>query len=384
MKHKILSTAILSLLAVGSVMAQSANDFRVEQRNPANNGYSLRTFAVSTTVGDDQVWGYNTVTQRPQLFSMGTNLDIDLSTNSLKVVGLSDVALSGDYDDLLNKPTLLQGEEGPQGPQGEPGEDGVDGKSAYEVAVDEGFIGDETTWLGSLVGPQGPEGEQGESIEGPEGPEGMSAYQVAVDNGFVGTAPQWLASLVGPAGVTGATGSTGSSGSAATVAVGSVTTGAAGSNVSVTNSGTSSAATLDFTIPRGDTGATGPAGPSAYGAPSSRSLSLATAYQCTDNTKPCLMTITLQSTSGISLSGAVNNEGAITLGPTSAVASGTGTNIATYKNNLGGTLVVGLNLNSNQANSYTVAVPAGWYFAVRQTAGSGLQVVSTFEQLSGS
>ena len=63
-----------------------------------------------------------------------------------------------------------------------------------------------------------------------------------------------------PKGDTGATGSTGSPGSAATIAVGTTTTGAAGTNAAVTNSGSSSAATFDFTIPRGDTGATGTAG----------------------------------------------------------------------------------------------------------------------------
>jgi len=64
----------------------------------------------------------------------------------------------------------------------------------------------------------------------------------------------------GPVGATGATGATGSTGAAATIAVGSTTTGAAGTSASVTNSGTSSAAVFNFTIPRGDTGATGPTG----------------------------------------------------------------------------------------------------------------------------
>ena len=45
-----------------------------------------------------------------------------------------------------------------------------------------------------------------------------------------------------------------------TVTVGSTTTGAAGSNASVTNSGTSTDAVLNFTIPRGDTGPTGATG----------------------------------------------------------------------------------------------------------------------------
>lgn len=54
-------------------------------------------------------------------------------------------------------------------------------------------------------------------------------------------------------------GNPGASGTSATVAVGSTTTGAAGSLAAVTNSGTSSDAVLNFTIPRGDVGATGPA-----------------------------------------------------------------------------------------------------------------------------
>lgn len=53
----------------------------------------------------------------------------------------------------------------------------------------------------------------------------------------------------------------GGSGSTVSVAVGKTTTGAAGTNASVTNSGTESALVLDFTIPAGATGATGPQGP---------------------------------------------------------------------------------------------------------------------------
>ena len=64
----------------------------------------------------------------------------------------------------------------------------------------------------------------------------------------------------GPTGPTGATGATGSPGTAATIAAGTTTTGAPGSSASVTNSGTSGAAVFDFTIPRGDVGATGATG----------------------------------------------------------------------------------------------------------------------------
>ena len=165
------------------------------------------------------------------------------------------------------------------GAAGADGEPGADGLSAYDVAVANGFVGDEAAWLASLVGETGPQGDPGpagadgepgaDGAQGDPGPagidgadgdpgapgaDGLSAYEVAVANGFVGDEAAWLASLVGP---TGATGATGAQGTAATIAVGTVTTGAAGSAASITNVGTSSAAIFDFTIPRGDTGSSG-------------------------------------------------------------------------------------------------------------------------------
>lgn len=59
----------------------------------------------------------------------------------------------------------------------------------------------------------------------------------------------------------GADGAPGADGKAATIAVGSVTTGEAGSAASVVNSGTESAAVLDFTIPQGAKGEHGEKGP---------------------------------------------------------------------------------------------------------------------------
>jgi hypothetical protein len=55
----------------------------------------------------------------------------------------------------------------------------------------------------------------------------------------------------------GVVGATGPAGAAATVSVGTVTTGLAGSQASVTNSGTASAAVLNFTIPQGAAGTSG-------------------------------------------------------------------------------------------------------------------------------
>ncbi len=107
--------------------------------------------------------------------------------------------------------TSGSGTVGPAGPQGLPGLDGAAG----------------------ATGAQGPKGDTGD--QGPKG-----------DTGLTG--------LTGPAGTNGTNGTNGSS---ATIVVGSVTTGNPGTSVSVTNSGTSSAAILNFTIPKGDVGAAG-------------------------------------------------------------------------------------------------------------------------------
>ncbi len=72
---------------------------------------------------------------------------------------------------------------------------GADGKSAYEIAVENGFVGTETEWLDSLIGEQGPQGEQG--LPGDDGQDGLSAYEIAVFNGFEGTEQEWLDSLHG-------------------------------------------------------------------------------------------------------------------------------------------------------------------------------------------
>jgi hypothetical protein len=60
--------------------------------------------------------------------------------------------------------------------------------------------------------------------------------------------------------VSGGFGPSGAAGAAATITVGTVTTGAPGTSASVVNAGTSSAAVLNFTIPAGAAGATGPQG----------------------------------------------------------------------------------------------------------------------------
>tara|TARA_A100001391_G_scaffold134788_1_gene93621 strand:+ start:12156 stop:13937 length:1782 start_codon:yes stop_codon:yes gene_type:complete len=125
-----------------------------------------------------------------------------------------------------------QGETGSTGSQGPAGNDGSDGAAATIA------IGSTTT--------------------------GNAGTNASVTNS--GTSSAATLNFTIPKGDTGATGSqgiqgvAGSAGAAATIAVGTVTTGSAGSSATVTNSGSSSAATFNFTIPKGDTGAQGPAG----------------------------------------------------------------------------------------------------------------------------
>lgn len=64
----------------------------------------------------------------------------------------------------------------------------------------------------------------------------------------------------GPKGDTGAQGPKGDTGNAATITVGGTTTVEYGTSAAVTNSGTTGAAVLEFTLPAGPTGPQGPPG----------------------------------------------------------------------------------------------------------------------------
>ena len=72
--------------------------------------------------------------------------------------------------------------------------------------------------------------------------------------------PTGITGPTGPTGPQGEIGPTGPQGITATVTVGTTTTGEAGTDAIVTNSGTLEDAILDFTIPAGITGPTGPQG----------------------------------------------------------------------------------------------------------------------------
>lgn len=106
-------------------------------------------------------------------------------------------------------------------------EKGKDGKSAYEIAVEHGFVGTEAEWLESLKGVDGKDGVNGKNgcdgrngvdglpgkdgksgadgLPGRDGIDGKSAYIIAVEHGFSGTETEWLQSLKGADGKDGIT-----------------------------------------------------------------------------------------------------------------------------------------------------------------------------------
>ena len=124
-------------------------------------------------------------------------------------------------------------------PKGDKGETGAQGETGPQGAA----------------GPAGPQGERGpQGVAGPAGPQGLPGA-----NGAPGAkgdpGPQ------GPAGPQGEKGAQGDPGKAATIQIGSVSQGEPGTSPSVVNSGTDTEAVLDFVIPKGEKGDTGPQGP---------------------------------------------------------------------------------------------------------------------------
>ncbi len=113
---------------------------------------------------------------------------------------LAVVATTGSYNDLIDKPVVI-------------GEQGPEGKSAYQVALDNGFVGTQQQWLDSLKGQDGQNGSNGQNgSPGQDGDDGKSAYELAVDQGYSGTLEQWLQSLHGADGQPGQNGQNGTPG----------------------------------------------------------------------------------------------------------------------------------------------------------------------------
>lgn len=109
---------------------------------------------------------------------------------------------------------------------------GEQGESAYQIAQREGYEGTQAEWINSLKGRDGNNATvtilEGDTVVARvqadaitiQGADGRSAYQIAVDRGFIGTEDEWLDSLrglqgdIGPQGPQGLQGAQGEPGPA--------------------------------------------------------------------------------------------------------------------------------------------------------------------------
>jgi hypothetical protein len=137
------------------------------------------------------------------------------------------VSNSGTTSDAILDFTIPAGQTGPQGPVGATGATGIEWQGAWDNATD--YIDNDAVFY-----------------------EGASWF--ASGNPTVGEIPDNSSTHWYPLALQGIQGV---QGDAATVAVGTVSTGDAGTSTIITNSGTNGAAVFDFTVPRGDTGSLG-------------------------------------------------------------------------------------------------------------------------------
>ena len=154
-------------------------------------------------------------------------------------------------------------------PSASVGEDLPRGKSAYEVAVENGFSGTETEWLASLKGATGAPGANGK-----DGTDGKTPYVGDNGNWFVGSddtgkpsrgakgdkgekgekGAQGIQGEQGIQGVQGEKGDKGDTGATPNLTIGSVTTLEAGQNATASMGGTAESPVLNLGIPKGADG----------------------------------------------------------------------------------------------------------------------------------
>lgn len=218
-------------------------------------------------------------------------------------------------------------------------------------------------------------------------------------------------------------GPAGPQGPAATIAVGSTTPSVPGGNASVNNSGSSSAAVFDFTLPRGDTGptgaagsvgatgaagsvgatgaagtngtngtdgatgatgGTGPAGPTTIGTPNALTPVFGTVYQATDTTKPSWVSAMIETVYQITLANTQSDTVELRIGSSSTglSAGSSGTAVATFKNSLTG-ITLGIGMGTINRNQLTTLLPAAWYWVIRRVAGTTATITSATDQSLG-
>lgn len=123
------------------------------------------SYALSKRIAEGAVSGVDSMSVSGQTLNIelndGTHLEMDFPTPA-DGVSITDVEVNsskhlictlsdGNTIDAGEVPTI-------KGDDGEKGDDGADGKSAYEIAVEQGYSGTEEEWIASLHGEDGEDG----------------------------------------------------------------------------------------------------------------------------------------------------------------------------------------------------------------------------------
>lgn len=270
----------------------------------ATNGSTAVTGALTAWLANAKVgdlWCPDADGRGYEITAVGSNTSITIypayagSTGSGKAYGIARVSTSWNSvseigvslaEILAAQPDILAG-------SGVPSDSiGQDGDVYFRQDIAEYYTKGAGTWIlvTALIGPQGPAGPSYQATSTSSVAIGAGAKTFTVQSGRGYSAGQWLrvsnsSSNYMEGTVTSYSSTTliinvptgraigsgtftswnvniaGDVGPANSLAIGSVTTGAAGSSASATITGTAPSQTLDLVIPRGNTGATGAAGP---------------------------------------------------------------------------------------------------------------------------
>lgn len=288
----VLDTMGVSATKFTSVVGPKGAD-GVSGKDGANATITGVTASVSNSIGDPKVIVSvgGTPTQRSFNFSFsglkgedGRGLTIRSSRAQCSVIGDGYIDDNGHLKVLTALPDAFTDAGEVKGPQGE---QGTPGKSAYQIAVDAGFVGDEAKWLESLkgeagkdgaagaqgpAGPQGPKGEDGS--KGQDGVNGYTFTPAVSEEGVISWTNdgglenpeaisikgiQGVQGETGPQGPTGPKGETGATGATPEITI-KVNSIGADETATVTKEGTKENVTYTFNLPKGEKGATGDSG----------------------------------------------------------------------------------------------------------------------------
>ena len=204
--------------------------------------------------------------------SDGKSPTVNVGTTTTGPAGSqASVTNSGTETDAVFNFTIPVGIQGQRGEKGDTGDTGATpsinvgttttGNPGTEASVTKDKSSTETNVIFDFTIPRGDKGETGSvGPQGPTGPTGATFTPSVSGEGIIswtndkGLDNPSSVDIKGPQGDRGPQGETGPQGQSATIEVGSTVTSQPGSKASVTNSGTSSAAVFNFTIPEGQKG----------------------------------------------------------------------------------------------------------------------------------